>query len=437
MERDETQTNGYREQDLQLLHHPPQDTFSYASIDVDLPANQLDSETPSFSSGLDGVWTGHCYHTDTDGDCISAKGLLMIRVISIKDGQVTGKVESCCGVGEVSGSVEGSDGTPQQVSITLRDEAFGNTLYQLSGTFDPETQKITGTYEVEGQDDDDDEDEDDEESEDDDEGDEEDEVEDDEGDEEDEVEDDEGDDEDKVENDKEDDEDKVEDDKGDDEDKVEDPVVSSDGEAENQEWEDVDAGIDEGDEGAKGEGEGAEGSKVAEGEVVDDVKADQENDGEVVDDDKADKENDGEDDSRVGEDDSRVGEDSGEGKESFTFILTRTPADLYRFRPSAQEYEQNGARARWLFAVRAVLYFVQKKRWTWPYLKERMEETRRGADLRLRSWDEDEDLAPQDRYLNSEERDELDKLDDCLSPTIAGLCRALAQHHSDREAYLL
>jgi hypothetical protein len=60
-------------------------------------------------------------------------------------------------------------------------------------------------------------------------------------------------------------------------------------------------------------------------------------------------------------------------------------------------------------------------------LNERIGETRRGADLWLCSWDEEEgeDLAPEDRYLNSEEREELDKLGVSLSPTAAYYCRSL------------
>lgn len=383
-DRDECQEDEFRPEDVELLHYPPQDTFSYQSIDADLPPFQLEADATAYSSGLDGIWTGHCYHTDFDGERVSVKGLLMVRITNIEGGSLSGKVESCSGRGEVSGSVEGEQGAPRQVEIILHNELGGNTLYRLSGTFDPVAQTIIGTYEVEGEDEDEGEDEEEEEEE--------------EGGEEEE---------------------------GEEEEKEEDQ--DGDGSKEDGEEEQVDEGEESGDvdeEAYKKEVEAQIGTGVQQGQNEDEQQS------------ETNHADEGPEDEDTQEDDGKDDETEEESQEYFTFTLTRTPPEFYRFRYSPEEFQENAAKARWAFACKAALYHVKKKRWTWPFLKERIAERRRVVELRLRSWDEDNGLAPC-RSLTAEEDNELDKLDDSMSPTVSGLCWALVEYLSDREAYLL
>ncbi|KXN81070.1 hypothetical protein AN958_06143 [Leucoagaricus sp. SymC.cos] len=271
-DRDESQIEDYDEEDLRLLHFPNQDTFSYKSIDIDMAPFQMDSNYPSNPIGLEGLWTGHCYHTDPDGDRISIKGLMMIRITGSAGEPLDGKVESCSGVGDVTvtGDVHESQDAPCNLTLTLYDEQGGSSFYRLSG-------------------------------------------------------------------------------------------------------EDI---------GDDGTGEGEES-----------------------------------------------------GGDTFTFILKRTPPELYKFRYSEEELEQNAPQARWTFACRAVLFYVRKKRWAWAYLKDRMMERRRVIELRSRAWHTSNNMAPDDS-LTKEELKELDQLDDSLPPSMSGLFHALLLYSNDRESYL-
>ncbi|KAF9447906.1 hypothetical protein P691DRAFT_775794 [Macrolepiota fuliginosa MF-IS2] len=351
--KDESQVDTFQPEDIELLHYPIQDTFSYASIDVDLPPFRLDADTPGYASGIDGIWTGHCHHTDMDGECTSAKGLFVIRITDVEGESLAGRVESYSGQAMVSGTVQGAQGALFQVEMTLHDETGGDTLYKLSGTFDPATQTITGTYETEGEE---------------------------------EEEEEEGSDEDEEYN-------GGNGDRNSDEGCVPDPEEEDMGEV-------YLAYLDEG------------GSECGWGD---------------------DKQPEDETDLADGQDISGGAEED-ERQEYFTFILTRTPPELYHCRYTPEEFEKNAARARWTFARKAALYHVQRNRWTWTFLKERMAERRRVVQLWTRWWKEILELAP-NKSLTSEEVDDLHHLYDTLSPTFSGLCLALVQYISERELY--
>ncbi|KAJ7131765.1 hypothetical protein C8R43DRAFT_895670, partial [Mycena crocata] len=66
---------------------------------------------------------------------------------------------------------------------------------------------------------------------------------------------------------------------------------------------------------------------------------------------------------------------------SHSFVLHRTPSHIYRFRYTPAEFETNPARARWGFAISAVIHNVQCAGWSWRYLRQRFEERRRFVHL--------------------------------------------------------
>jgi hypothetical protein len=67
-----------------------------------------------------------------------------------------------------------------------------------------------------------------------------------------------------------------------------------------------------------------------------------------------------------------------------TFLLTRAPASVHRFRYSNAYPVQNWATPRWRFVLSAVLYQVRQQLWTWSYFKERIAERRRFVELSVR-----------------------------------------------------
>ncbi|KAF9447895.1 hypothetical protein P691DRAFT_705894 [Macrolepiota fuliginosa MF-IS2] len=367
-DKDESQVDTFQPEDVELLHYPTQDTFSYTSIDVDLPPFRLDADTPAQSPGIDGIWTGHCYHADTDGERTSVKGLFMIRITDVEGESLTGKIESCWGQAMVSGTIQGAQDVPCHVEMTLRDETGGDTLYKLSGTFDPATQTITGTYEVEGQE---------------------------------------------------------EEGNGEDDEEGNDGIEDSDDdEGQVPDSGDEDTRLASGDEGEAGDEEAEDSWNEDEAKDGTDNDKETNNGMDQADDQDASRDTSGEEE-----------EGTEEGQEYFTFTLTRTPPELYHCKYTPEEFEKNAARARWAFACKATLYHVQRNRWTWTFLKERIAERRRVVGLRLRSWNEADELAP-NKSLTTEEDDDLNHLDDTLSPTFSGLCQALVNHISKREAYL-
>lgn len=67
-----------------------------------------------------------------------------------------------------------------------------------------------------------------------------------------------------------------------------------------------------------------------------------------------------------------------------TFRFGRTPVFFFRFRYTAAQFERNAARARWLFASRAVKHLVRRRLWAWCYFAGRFAERRRFITLYIR-----------------------------------------------------
>lgn len=150
-DKDESSEDGYNPDDVQLLHHPTQDTFSYTSIDTDLPPFQLDTDTPYYSFGIEGLWTGQYYYTNICGDRVPSNSPWLIHIVKVEEDRLSGRLESSRGLADLSGRVEGAEGGPRKVQLTLHGGLGSHTLYHLSGTFDPVAQIISGTCEIEGE----------------------------------------------------------------------------------------------------------------------------------------------------------------------------------------------------------------------------------------------------------------------------------------------
>jgi hypothetical protein len=67
-----------------------------------------------------------------------------------------------------------------------------------------------------------------------------------------------------------------------------------------------------------------------------------------------------------------------------TLLFTRTPSAVIQFRPTRQDLEANPARKRWLFALSAVRYQVQRRMWSWSFFKTRFHHRRRYVELQWR-----------------------------------------------------
>jgi hypothetical protein len=52
-----SQSENNPKDEVSLLHYPPEDMFSYTSIDANIPPFQMDSDTLPHS-GIEGLWTG-------------------------------------------------------------------------------------------------------------------------------------------------------------------------------------------------------------------------------------------------------------------------------------------------------------------------------------------------------------------------------------------
>ncbi|KAJ6608452.1 hypothetical protein B0H10DRAFT_1815812 [Mycena sp. CBHHK59/15] len=76
------------------------------------------------------------------------------------------------------------------------------------------------------------------------------------------------------------------------------------------------------------------------------------------------------------------------------WVFRRTPAHLDRCRYTDAHFTKNPARARWGFAIAAVLHDVQRIRYSWTYLKQRFAERRRFIELMKKETINFDKLAP-------------------------------------------
>jgi hypothetical protein len=106
------------------------------------------------------------------------------------------------------------------------------------------------------------------------------------------------------------------------------------------------------------------------------------------------------------------------------FSLSRTPTSVYRFFHLNRSYDGNLARDRWVFATQAVLHIVQRRLWSWRYFKARFVDRNRFCQL----W-YCKNLTDHIFALTSEERRELEHLEQMLHPADARFYRSIARVH--------
>jgi hypothetical protein len=97
------------------------------------------------------------------------------------------------------------------------------------------------------------------------------------------------------------------------------------------------------------------------------------------------------------------------------FYLRRSPAFSYQFKCSPEQIAANPARARWLFAWRAVRHQVRQRLWSWSYFNHRRIHRKRFLDLFKRRELTSIWHLPADQ-LTKEEDAELLVLERSLSP---------------------
>lgn len=77
--------------------------------------------------------------------------------------------------------------------------------------------------------------------------------------------------------------------------------------------------------------------------------------------------------------------DNKKEKTFFQFILKRLPCEIMRFRPLPPVFDQNKARALWIFATSAVISQIRRYSWSWSsYFKERQNTRKRFIELYIR-----------------------------------------------------
>jgi hypothetical protein len=69
---------------------------------------------------------------------------------------------------------------------------------------------------------------------------------------------------------------------------------------------------------------------------------------------------------------------------SRSLVYARMPAELYALYPSLAQFEDGFARARWTFAITAVVTDLRRRRWSWSYFKKRREERKAFLSLYTR-----------------------------------------------------
>lgn len=99
----------------------------------------------------------------------------------------------------------------------------------------------------------------------------------------------------------------------------------------------------------------------------------------------------------------------------WTFVMTRTPTHLHRFRPTTSELQANVAAARWRFAKDAIMYNLRRERCSATQLHERFLEHKRFYKLVNRAYLVECDASPVED-LNSDEQAELERLRCTLYP---------------------
>ena len=109
-----------------------------------------------------------------------------------------------------------------------------------------------------------------------------------------------------------------------------------------------------------------------------------------------------------------------------TFRIGRSPAFAHEFRYSKQEFVDSPARARWKFALEAIIHLVRQQMWSWAYFAHRRSLRKRFLELYRRreltnSW-----YLPEET-LSEEQTTELVGLERNLPPADARMYHSLGQ----------
>ncbi|KAF8529736.1 hypothetical protein BU17DRAFT_79834 [Hysterangium stoloniferum] len=105
---------------------------------------------------------------------------------------------------------------------------------------------------------------------------------------------------------------------------------------------------------------------------------------------------------------------------SWTFLLKRVPADIFRFYPLPKFLEDNQARALWQFAINAIRSQVRRQLWSWSFFKERRDSKKKFISLLVRT------LAG--KRLQDSEQAEYTVLQREFMPNDTTFCYLLALH---------
>ncbi|KAG8818704.1 hypothetical protein FRC17_010740 [Serendipita sp. 399] len=106
-----------------------------------------------------------------------------------------------------------------------------------------------------------------------------------------------------------------------------------------------------------------------------------------------------------------------EGEDNIgSFSFSRRPIEAYQFKYTEQQFNENKALARWKYALSVVRHQVQKKSWSWSYMKERMTRRKRFIDIRSRRDVEVIHAVHPDNVVKEEEIEELNTLEQTLLP---------------------
>lgn len=120
-------------------------------------------------------------------------------------------------------------------------------------------------------------------------------------------------------------------------------------------------------------------------------------------------------------------DDEDDTEQNSSFIFHRTPSSSYRFRYTSEEFKTSRARARWAFAIAAVIHDVQRAHWAWRYFKQRFAERRRFVHLNKADKIARQNLTPW-IVLDDEETEELNLLKSQLPPADARFYNAIADY---------
>lgn len=103
------------------------------------------------------------------------------------------------------------------------------------------------------------------------------------------------------------------------------------------------------------------------------------------------------------------------------FFFKRMTPEFLCWLPAPVEFKVNKARALWSFAISAVCYGVRKRRWSWSFFRERMDNRKRFIELYIRN-------TKFGKPLNADEETELGRLKKTFTTADSRFYHSLAEH---------